>query len=92
MKRKYTGYLLLAPAGIWLGAFFVIPFYSLLAASLYDPKGSVNTGYQMTWHVQNFPHVIEFEPLFEFHVHAYGMTIRDWHTHRGTGYRQVRRT
>lgn len=59
MKRKYTGYLLLAPAGIWLALFFVVPFYSLVAASLFNPKGSINTGYHMTWHVQNFPHAID---------------------------------
>jgi len=37
-----------------LGLFFVIPLYSLLATSLYDPTGSVLTGYDMTWHFQNY--------------------------------------
>ena len=53
-KRKLTGYWLIAPAAIWLGLFFVIPFYSLIATSLYDPNGSVLTGYQMSWHFSNF--------------------------------------
>lgn len=52
--RSYTGYLLLIPGGLWLLVFFVIPFYSLLATSLYDPDGSVITGYDMTWHIGNY--------------------------------------
>ena len=43
--RGLTGYLLLLPGILWLVVFFVIPFYSLLAASLYDPSGSDATGY-----------------------------------------------
>ncbi|MEV5001790.1 ABC transporter permease [Nocardioides sp. LML1-1-1.1] len=55
MRRgKYTGYWLMLPAALWLGVFFVIPFYSLLATSLYDPEGSVLTGYDVTYHVANF--------------------------------------
>ncbi|CAN5235899.1 ABC transporter permease subunit [soil metagenome] len=53
-KRKLTGYWLIAPGAIWLGLFFVIPFYSLIATSLFDPDGSVLTGYSVTWHFQNF--------------------------------------
>lgn len=53
-RRKLTGYWLILPAAIWLGLFFLIPFYSLMATSLYDPSGSVLTGYQMTWHFSNF--------------------------------------
>ncbi len=57
MRRgKYTGYWLMLPAALWLGVFFVIPFYSLLATSLYDPEGSVLTGYDVTYHVANFGH------------------------------------
>ena len=47
-KRKLTGYWLLLPGAIWLGLFFVVPLYSLVATSLYDPEGSVLTGYDMT--------------------------------------------
>ena len=53
-RRKLTGYWLILPAAAWLGLFFVIPFYSLLAASLFDPKGSVLTGYDVTYHWANF--------------------------------------
>lgn len=51
---RLTGYWLIAPAALWLGLFFVVPFYSLLATSLYDPEGSVLTGYKVTWHFANF--------------------------------------
>ena len=53
-RRRLTGYWLILPGALWLAVFFVIPFYSLISTSLYDPEGSVLTGYQMTWHVQNF--------------------------------------
>jgi len=53
-QRKLTGYWLILPAALWLGLFFVIPFYSLVATSLFDPNGSVLTGYSMTWHFANF--------------------------------------
>jgi spermidine/putrescine transport system permease protein len=43
---------------LWLLLFFVIPLYSLIATSLYDPSGGVDTGYQMTWHAANYAHAI----------------------------------
>jgi spermidine/putrescine transport system permease protein len=58
-KGRYTGYLLLAPAAIWLGLFFVIPFYSLVSASLFDPNGSVLTGYDVSYHFANFVNVVK---------------------------------
>ena len=36
--RVNAAYLLLLPGAIWLGLFFVVPFYSLIATSLYDPR------------------------------------------------------
>ena len=57
--RRLTGYWLMLPAALWLAVFFVIPFYSLLATSLYDPKGSVLTGYDVTYHFSNFVHVLQ---------------------------------
>ena len=53
-RRKLTGYWLILPGAVWLGLFFVVPFFTLLSSSLYDPNGSVLTGYSMTWHFQNF--------------------------------------
>jgi spermidine/putrescine transport system permease protein len=49
-----TGYLLLLPGVVWLALFFVIPFYSLVATSLYNPDGSVFRGYDMSWHFANY--------------------------------------
>jgi spermidine/putrescine transport system permease protein len=57
-RRSFTGYFLLLPGAIWLVLFFVVPFYSLIATSLYDPEGGVDTGYQMTWHVANYADAI----------------------------------
>jgi spermidine/putrescine transport system permease protein len=64
-RRGLTGYLLLVPGVVWLALFFVIPFYSLVAASLFDPSGSVVNGYEMTFHVQNYVDAIQdyWEPL-----------------------------
>ena len=53
-RRKLTGYWLILPGAVWLALFFVVPFFTLLSSSLYDPNGSVLTGYQMTWHFQNY--------------------------------------
>ncbi|WP_290515173.1 ABC transporter permease [Aeromicrobium sp.] len=53
-KRKLTGYWLILPGAVWLGLFFLIPFYSLISTSLFDPNGSVLTGYNMTWHFGNY--------------------------------------
>ncbi|GAA3645775.1 ABC transporter permease subunit [Nocardioides ginsengisoli] len=58
-SRRLTGYWLMLPAALWLAIFFVIPFYSLLATSLYDPQGSVLTGYDVTYHFHNFVHVLQ---------------------------------
>jgi spermidine/putrescine transport system permease protein len=58
-QRGRTGYLLLLPAAIWLGIFFVIPFYSLVATSLFDPSGSDSKGYEMTYHFANYWHVLQ---------------------------------
>lgn len=57
-RGRALPYYLLLPVALWLFLFFIIPFLSLLATSLYDPQGSVLTGYDMTWHFQNFGHVI----------------------------------
>ena len=53
-RLRLTGYWLILPAALWLGLFYVIPFYSLVATSLFDPEGSVLTGYEMAWHFANY--------------------------------------
>lgn len=53
-RRQWTAYVLLVPGIGWLLLFFVVPLVSLVATSLYDPSGTVETGYVMTFHWQNF--------------------------------------
>jgi spermidine/putrescine transport system permease protein len=57
--RKLTGYWLLLPGALWLVVFFVLPLYSLVATSLYDPDGSVLQGYDMTWAFSNYWHALQ---------------------------------
>ncbi|WP_112244802.1 ABC transporter permease [Kribbella monticola] len=52
--RRRTAYLLLLPGGLWLILFFVVPLVSLVAASLYDPNGSIEAGFRMTWSFHNY--------------------------------------
>ena len=49
-----TGYLLLLPGLLWLVIFFVVPTIQLVATGLYDPNGSLDTGYAMTWSWGNY--------------------------------------
>jgi spermidine/putrescine transport system permease protein len=53
-----TGYLLLLPAIAWLLLFFAVPTIQLAATSLYDPAGSLDTGYAMTWSFSNYLDVL----------------------------------
>ena len=71
-KRKLTGYWLLLPGAIWLGLFFVVPLYSLVATSLYDPEGSVLTGYDMTWAFSNYADALQayWRPLLRSLVYG----------------------
>src|SRR3954454_25156949 len=57
-KKGLTGYILLAPAMFWLLLFFLIPFYSLLATSLFNASGSDFRGYSMVYQWSNFSGVI----------------------------------
>jgi len=53
-KPGFIGYLLLLPGGMWLAIFFLVPTLALVGTSLYDPSGSILTGYQMTGYWQNY--------------------------------------
>ncbi len=53
-----TGYLLLLPAILWLVVFFAVPTFQLVATSLYDPAGSLETGYAMAWEFGNYAEVM----------------------------------
>jgi spermidine/putrescine transport system permease protein len=52
--RRFSGYLLILPGALWLLVFFVVPLYSLVATSLYNPTGSVIDGYTMSWSFHNY--------------------------------------
>jgi spermidine/putrescine transport system permease protein len=58
-KRGWTGYLLMLPGTLWLLVFFVVPLVTLISTSLYDPTGSIATGYEMTFHWRNYVDAIE---------------------------------
>jgi spermidine/putrescine transport system permease protein len=54
-RRRSTPYLLLLPGALWLALFYAVPALQLGATSLYDPNGSLQTGYAMTGAVGNYP-------------------------------------
>ncbi len=53
-QRRSWGWLLLVPGMLWLVVFFLYPALQLLVTSLYDPSGSYEQGYAMTWHFGNY--------------------------------------
>nr|WP_120321487.1 ABC transporter permease [Catellatospora citrea] len=62
-RRRWIPYALLAPGLLWLAVFFVYPVFQLVMASLWDPSGSVETGYTFTWAFSNYADAWEM-----FHV------------------------
>ena len=50
----------------------MVPFYSLVATSLYDPDGSVLTGYDMTWAFSNYTDALQayWRPLLRSLVYG----------------------
>lgn len=62
-RRKWIPYALLAPGLLWLAVFFVYPVFQLVMASLWDPSGSVETGYTFAWAFSNYADAWEM-----FHV------------------------
>lgn len=57
-RRRGWGWLLLVPGMLWLAIFFVLPTIQLIFTSLYDPSGSYEEGYAMTWHIANYADAI----------------------------------
>ena len=53
-RRQRTGYLLLLPGTVWLMVFFLVPLVTLVSTSLYDPAGTLETGYRLTWAFGNY--------------------------------------
>jgi spermidine/putrescine transport system permease protein len=52
--RRNKGWMLLIPGMLWLAVFFLFPTVQLFMTSLYDPSGSYEAGYAMTWHFGNY--------------------------------------
>jgi spermidine/putrescine transport system permease protein len=57
-KRRGWGWLLLVPGMLWLLVFFIYPTIQLFFTSLYDPSGSYEQGYALTWHFANYSDAI----------------------------------
>ncbi len=63
--RRWLPYALLIPGILWLAIFFIAPMFNLGATSLYDPNGSLDTGYRMTFHVANYGDALsQYYPQF----------------------------
>ncbi|MEV0156671.1 ABC transporter permease [Micromonospora sp. NPDC050686] len=58
-RHRLLPYLLLLPGAAWLFIFFALPLFQLGAASLYDPSGSLATGYALTFAVENYPNALQ---------------------------------
>ncbi|BCJ58465.1 ABC transporter permease [Micromonospora endophytica] len=58
-RHRFLPYLLLLPGAAWLLLFFALPLLQLAAASLYDPNGSLSTGYALTWAFGNYPAALQ---------------------------------
>ncbi|QBX55007.1 ABC transporter permease [Nocardioides seonyuensis] len=57
-RSTRTAVLLLTLPLAWLLVFFIVPLFSLVGTSLYDPAGSLETGYAMTGEVANYFNVL----------------------------------
>ncbi len=76
-RSRTTAWLLLLPGALWLGAFFLTPLVQLVFTSLYDPAGSEETGYAMTWAWRNYTDALGFyvEPFVRGFVYAAVATV-----------------
>ena len=64
-RGRWTGYLLLLPGALWLLLFFVVPIATLVSTSLYDPTGTLQTGYRMTFAFGNYVEALQtYAPEF----------------------------
>ena len=50
--RLLGPYLLIAPGGLWLLLFFLVPLFFMASISL--QTGNIFDGFRLTWHIQNF--------------------------------------
>jgi spermidine/putrescine transport system permease protein len=64
VRHRFTPYLLVLPAALWLLIFFLVPLAGQVATSL--KSGSLlEGGFTFTWHFQNYADAVtEFGPVF----------------------------
>ena len=55
-RRNRAPYLLLLPGGLFLALFYLVPTVSMLSLSLQE--GSLERGFRLTWHFQNYADVL----------------------------------
>jgi spermidine/putrescine transport system permease protein len=55
LRARLTPYLQILPGGLWLAVFFVVPMVFMAALSL--QQGNLYTGFQQTFHFQNYTQV-----------------------------------
>jgi len=53
-RRRIAPWVLMLPGAAWLLVFFVVPTFTLVATSLWDPSGSIFDGYRFTFHWGNY--------------------------------------
>lgn len=70
-RRRNWGWLLLIPGMLWLAVFFLLPTLQLFFTSLYDPSGSFEHGYALTWHFQNYSAALGDNAKLFFRSFAY---------------------
>lgn len=58
-RRSLSAYALLLPGAAWLLLFFGVPTVTLLSTSLWDPSGSIYSGYELTFHWRNYLYAVE---------------------------------
>jgi len=72
-RRVRTPYLLLLPGGAWLLVFYLVPTITMLSVSLQE--GSLERGFQLTWHWQTFTDVVgNYSPQFIRSI-EYGLIV-----------------
>jgi spermidine/putrescine transport system permease protein len=70
VRKVLAPYGLLAPGGLWLVAFFVLPLVFMVSVSL--QTGNLIDGFRLTWHFDNFAEVVRQYHTQLFRSLAYG--------------------
>jgi spermidine/putrescine transport system permease protein len=73
--RRQWGWLLIIPGMLWLVLFFLVPTIQLVGTSLYDPLGSFEFGYKMTWHFANYSNAVSDNGRLFFRSFVYSAIV-----------------